>query len=130
MVVDDFREVEWFKLAINCVANPLAGILDADNESIRQPVLDPAKAAILDEVVKVARAAGVKLEINVDFYNQKIKGGNIPSLRADLIRSRPTEIDFINGAVVEKGRELGVPTPVNELLVSLVKHLEKRVGKA
>ena len=130
IVIEDFREVEWFKLAINCVANPLAGILGANNESIRRPVLDPAKAAILEEVVRVARAAGVELEIDVDFYNEKIKGGNTPSLRADLVRSRPTEIDYINGAVVKKGRELGVPTPVNALLVGLVKHLEGGSGRS
>lgn len=130
IVVEDFRPVEWFKLAINCVANPLAGILGAHNEAIRQPVLDPAKSAILAEVVRVARAAGVELDLDADFYNQKIKGSNTPSLRTDLVRGRPTEIDHINGAVVAKGRELGVPTPVNELVVSLVKHLETVTGRS
>jgi len=130
ILVDDFQEVEWFKLAINCVANPLAGILEAHNEAIRNPVLDPAKEAILKEVVAVAGAAGVKLDLNVDFYNDKIKGSNIPSLRADLLRKRMTEIDYINGAVVKKGRELGVPTPVNELIVSFVKYLEGRGREA
>ncbi len=126
LLVDDFAPVEWFKLAINCVANPLAGLLAIDNESIRKEVLDPAKAAILEEVVKVARAAGEELELDVEFYNEKIRGSNVPSLKTDLDRSRRTEIDFINGAVVRKGEELGVPTPVNALIVSLVKFLETK----
>lgn len=120
-LLEDFRPTEWFKLAINCVANPLAGLLGANNEQIRQPVLDPAKEAILAEVRAVARAEGVELSLGVDFYNAKIKGKNVPSMRADLVRGRPTEIDFLNGAVADLGRKQGIPTPANDLLVSLVK---------
>ena len=39
----------------------------------------------------------------------------------DMERSRPTEIDAINGAIVREGARLGVPTPYNQALVSLVK---------
>jgi 2-dehydropantoate 2-reductase len=42
----------------------------------------------------------------------------------DVLRGAPTEIDVINGAVVAKGREVGVPTPVNALLTQLIKALE------
>ena len=42
----------------------------------------------------------------------------------DVLRGAPTEIDVINGAVVAKGREVGVPTPVNVLLTQLIKALE------
>jgi 2-dehydropantoate 2-reductase len=39
----------------------------------------------------------------------------------DMERGRPTEIDAINGAVVREGARLGVPTPFNQALLSLVK---------
>ncbi|VFT72296.1 2-dehydropantoate 2-reductase [Klebsiella aerogenes] len=39
----------------------------------------------------------------------------------DVEAGRKTEIDFINGAVVERGKRLGVATPVLEMLFSLVK---------
>ena len=42
----------------------------------------------------------------------------------DILRGAPTEIDVINGAIVAKGLEVGVPTPVNLLLTQLVKALE------
>ena len=39
-------------------------------------------------------------------------------------RGRKTEIDFLNGYIVKKGREVGVPTPVNESVVEMVKEVE------
>lgn len=44
----------------------------------------------------------------------------------DLRRGKPTEIDFLNGAVVARGRALGIPTPVNERVLSLVREAEVR----
>ena len=43
----------------------------------------------------------------------------------DIQRSRPTEIEAINGAVVREGRRLGVPTPYNQALLLLVKAREQ-----
>jgi 2-dehydropantoate 2-reductase len=42
----------------------------------------------------------------------------------DVRSGRPTEIDWINGEVVRRGRQHGVPTPVNEALLKLVEVLE------
>jgi hypothetical protein len=49
------------------------------------------------------------------------------SMLQDLDRGKRTEIDFINGAVVELGRPLNIPTPINEALTSLVKAREKQI---
>ncbi len=46
------------------------------------------------------------------------------SMLQDLERGRKTEIDFLNGYIVKKGREVGVPTPVNEAIVEMVKEVE------
>ncbi|HUA53936.1 MAG TPA: ketopantoate reductase C-terminal domain-containing protein, partial [Candidatus Sulfotelmatobacter sp.] len=48
-----------------------------------------------------------------------------PSMAQDMAKGRRTEIDFINGLVVEKGREIGMPTPVNARLVDVVKQVER-----
>jgi 2-dehydropantoate 2-reductase len=45
-------------------------------------------------------------------------------MRQDIERGRRTEIDFINGAIVRESAALGVPTPVNFALTSLIKGLE------
>ncbi len=127
-LIEDLRLAEWSKLAINCLANPLAGLLGVSNARISAPSLNPAKEAILDEIRAVASAEGVSLTLSVDEFNRYSggsTGGNMASLWIDLARGQPTEIEFLNGAVVEVGRKRGIPTPVNELVVNLIKFLEQ-----
>jgi 2-dehydropantoate 2-reductase len=45
-----------------------------------------------------------------------------------LEKGQPTEIDYINGAVVRWGERRGVPTPVNSTLVACVKGIERALG--
>ena len=47
----------------------------------------------------------------------------------DVLNNRPTEIDLINGAVVREGKKVGVPTPVNEVIVNIVKVKERKYNK-
>ena len=56
-------------------------------------------------------------------------GANKASLCVDVLNERPTEIDFINGAIARLGREFGLPTPVNSTFVAAVKGLESRYMK-
>ena len=49
----------------------------------------------------------------------------LSSTAQDIARGKPTEIDSLNGFVVRRGAEMGVPTPVNQTLYSLVKLLER-----
>jgi 2-dehydropantoate 2-reductase len=121
----DFRTTEWWKLAINCIANPLAGILGINNRRITQAVLDPAKEAILKEVCEVALAESVSIDVTAQDINRYLAMDNTPSLQADLERHYPTEIDFLNGAVVRLAKKHGIFTPANSLVVSLVKFLEQ-----
>ena len=43
----------------------------------------------------------------------------------DVLKGRRTEIEFINGYIVDKGRMMGIPTPAHEKLVGLVRKLER-----
>jgi 2-dehydropantoate 2-reductase len=47
------------------------------------------------------------------------------STAQDLARGKPSEIDFLNGYVVRKGAELGIPTPTNQALQVMVKLVER-----
>ena len=49
----------------------------------------------------------------------------IPSMGQDIRKGRRTEIDFINGLIVERGRDTGIETPVNAAMVALVKRVER-----
>jgi 2-dehydropantoate 2-reductase len=56
--------------------------------------------------------------------NRYLGRDNVPSLKADLDRGMPTEIEVLNGAVIRLGKRHGISTPINRLLVSMVKFLE------
>src|SRR5207237_8493623 len=51
------------------------------------------------------------------------RGGGRPSLLQDVMRGRRTEIDYLNGAVCEHGKKLGVKTPFNDAVVAVVRGL-------
>ncbi len=128
-----FTEIEWTKLAINCIANPLAGLLGVYNLELSESELDPVKELILAEIRAVALANGVKLSLSTgDFnrYMQGATGGNIASLYSDLKQGKETEIEALNGFVVEEGARLGIPTPANALLTSLIRFLESAAKKS
>ena len=119
----DYQSAEWFKLAINCLANPLAGILNLPNHELIREALDPAKEALLGEVKAVAKAEGVELDLSVARFNQILRGDNVPSMRTDIDRGRPSEIDFINGAIVRLAAQHGIAAPANQLVVALIRCL-------
>jgi 2-dehydropantoate 2-reductase len=47
-----------------------------------------------------------------------------PSLLQDAMKGRRTEVEYLNGLVAKKGREVGIATPANEAITTLVKQLE------
>ena len=51
-----------------------------------------------------------------------------PSMRLDHLARRPSEVDVINGAVVDLGRELGIPTPHNATLCAVLRQRESTFG--
>ena len=52
--------------------------------------------------------------------------GNTSSMRADVLLGRRTEIDFINGYLTRLGKDLGIKTPVNQMLTERVQQLSSR----
>jgi 2-dehydropantoate 2-reductase len=127
-LTDDFRAAEWRKLALNCLANPLAALLGVANAQVGRPELDGIKRALLDEARAVAAGEGVRLDFTVEDFNRTITGatgGNVPSMAMDIARGAPTEIDYINGAVVQRGQAHGIPTPMNAAIVELVAFLSR-----
>ncbi len=117
----------WHKLIVNCVINPITAIIGSEVGGIASTGLDPLKQLVIDECVAVARADGVALE--TDFLRMIgevfATSRNIASMRQDLMRGRPTEIDHMNGAVVALGGRRGISCPVNAALVAIIKALEQ-----
>ena len=123
----------WTKLVWNCGLNAISALGKATygeiiaNEDARQLV----EGAVF-EVIFVAKAAGVHLPLFDDSKAAMVGAYKVAeSMKAtrsstaqDMMRGKKTEIDSLNGFVVRKGRELGVPTPINHALFTLVKLAE------
>ena len=76
----------------------------------------------------VARASGVSIpdDLLAHILNiPSIMPNQTSSTAQDLARGKPSEIDFLNGYVVRKGAELGIPTPTNHALQVMVKLTER-----
>jgi 2-dehydropantoate 2-reductase len=118
----------WRKLIFNCVINPITAIVGSDVGGIASAGLDPLKQLVIDECLEVARADGVDLDVDVLRAITQVfaTSRNIASMRQDLLKGRPTEIDHMNGAVVDLGRRFGIACPVNAALVAIIKAMERR----
>lgn len=124
---EHIRQDIWRKLMANIAISAVSGITGLNiGQIFNEHLADAVSYAALEEAVAVANAGGV--DLSVDEAHEilgKIAGpngtpGNKSSLRVDIENSRPSEIDYINGAVVALGHKHGVAVPVNETLVKLV----------
>ena len=127
-VSDTMKEEIWRKLIFNCVVNPLTAMTRMEVGWISDERLNPLKQAIVDEYLQVAKRDGVVFDFDfVRLVNETFRpSSNLSSMHQDLLKGKRTEIDYLNGAVVDLGRRHGVPCPVNESLVTMIKALEQR----
>ena len=126
-IPNDIQVDVWKKLILNCVMNPLTAILRIENRKIVDKHLDPLKRLIIDECLRVAKKEGI--EFNIDLVKMINKGStsrNLSSMLQDLLKGKKTEIDYLNGAVVNFGKKYNVKCPVNEALVMIIKEMEKK----
>jgi len=131
-VVEDVEPYRWVKLAVNACINPVTALLRVPNGYLaRSGELEPIIRGVVEEVRAVASRLGVELPVDPVAEVLRVAEStarNVSSMLSDVIACRRTEVDFINGAVVELGRKLSVPTPYNEVLYRLVKSLEGVCG--
>jgi 2-dehydropantoate 2-reductase len=129
-VSDNVIGALWAKLVVNCAYNALSAITQLPyGRLVKGEGVPAVMQDVVDECLAVARAAGVKVPGDLLKAVPQIAEtmpGQFSSTAQDLARGKPTEIDHLNGYVVRKGEALGVATPVNRLLLALVKLLEKR----
>jgi len=120
----------WCKLVINCVVNPLSMLFQIRNCEVAADSLKTVRHKIVSECIEVGKAEGItfheSLEEKID--NEISKYTNFSSMYQDIMKGRKTEIDFLNGKVVELGRKHHIPTPVNETFVCLTKFREEKNG--
>jgi len=127
-VTADIEKEEWRKLVVNSVVNPLTAILKVRNNDIGVTSLRKARHGIIEECSRVAEAEGAHLDRGFEAeVERKIRGyTNFSSMYQDIAKGKRTEIDFLNGTIVDLGRKHGIRTPVNETLVGLIKFMEAK----
>jgi 2-dehydropantoate 2-reductase len=125
-VSNDINLDVWRKLIFNCVINPITSMIGSEVGGIADARLDPLKQLVIDECLAVAHADGVTVDLDFQQALRDVFGPsrNIASMRQDLINHKPTEIDHMNGAVVDLGRRFGIRCPVNAALVAIIKAME------
>ena len=126
----DIDSTIWSKLIVNAAINPLTAITRLKNGQLlangeTRRLLD----LVAEESGRIVAQAGIPLaypDIRDRIYSVcEATDRNRSSMLQDILRGRRTEIDAINGALVDKARALHVEAPVNEMLVCLVKALER-----
>jgi 2-dehydropantoate 2-reductase len=121
----DFRTLAWRKLLLNVVANPITALTLQRQSVFRREEIKALCLAILDEAAAVGRADGAKLaadepdQILATLLTYPPDAGT--SMYFDRLAGRPFEAEALTGAVVAAGERHQIPTPLNRMLLALLR---------
>lgn len=125
---EDFKAQQWMKLFANAVINPITALTRETNGIVLSEHLEGVVATIVWECVAVAEKEGQKFDEHevLKFVRTVAENtaGNTSSMLQDVLRGRRTEIDSINGYVLDMARKHGMEAPTNEMVYGLVKAVE------
>ncbi|OGA74171.1 MAG: hypothetical protein A3G81_12905 [Betaproteobacteria bacterium RIFCSPLOWO2_12_FULL_65_14] len=130
-VVEDPRGAIWNKYLFNCAINPVAALLRGIPEAkYANDDVYGVLRALVDEGLAVARALGIEVEGDPLHLLEDIRAGRRPlprhpgSMALDIERGTPTEIEALNGYLVRRADERGVPVPLQRAMYRLLRGLE------
>jgi 2-dehydropantoate 2-reductase len=122
----------WQKLAANCVCNPLTALWEIPNGALfDQPSFASTREQVVREVSQVGQALHPDLKEQLspvaldEFVEQVIQDNlkNKSSMFHDVKKQQQTEVDNLNGYVVQKGLDLGIDTPGNNDLLLRIQEI-------
>ncbi|MBK8276781.1 MAG: 2-dehydropantoate 2-reductase [Nitrospira sp.] len=126
----DIRRSKWEKMCWNCVFNPITVVID---DHVAKALDHPEMTGVIRQIVGevAAISAAMKVPLPLDMAERVVKATQEirdihTSMYDDWKAGRRTEIDYLNGFIVQKGRELGIPTPVNEALTAMIKTITEK----
>lgn len=125
------RDELWMKLWGNLAFNPLSALTTATLDRLAtEPGSRSVARAMMVEAQAIAEKLGVRFAIDVDkrIEGAAEVGAHKTSMLQDLERGRPMEIDALLGAVVEMGRLTGLPTPICDTVLALVRQRASVAG--
>jgi 2-dehydropantoate 2-reductase len=128
--VADARPPQWRKVIFNASTNPIGALTGLTHGRLCD---DPGLRALVSRLVAegkaVATAQGIVLDADPEELidhaaRPDVAYGHKASMLQDVEAQRPTEIDYLNGGIGRFGRELGVPTPLNDAVTAMIKGVE------
>jgi len=126
----DLRRSKWEKMCWNCVFNPITVLID---DRVAKALDHPEMTGVIRQIVGecAAISAALKVPLPLDMPERVVKASQEirdihTSMYDDWKAGRKTEIDYLNGFIVEQGRKLGIPTPVNEALTAMIKTITEK----
>jgi 2-dehydropantoate 2-reductase len=129
----DFKTQAWRKLLINAVANPMTTLTLRRQEVLRRPDIHALCVSVLEEAVAVARADGAILADDEPARAMATLLTFPPevgtSMYFDRLAGRPLEADALTGAIVAAGERLGMATPLNRALLTLLRAVSDAAEK-
>jgi len=129
--VPDARGPQWRKVIFNAATNPVGALTGLTHGRVcEDPTLRRLVTGLVDEGKAVAAAQQIELDADPEELIDHAARPDVAydhkaSMLQDVEARRATEVDYLNGGIVRFGREHGVPTPLNEAILALVKGLER-----
>ncbi len=129
--VADARGPQWRKLIFNAATNPVGALTGLTHGRVcEDPALRRLVSGLVDEGKAVAAAQQIVLDADPEELidhaaKPEVAYDHKASMLQDVEARRETEIDYLNGGIAHFGRKHGVPTPLNEAILALVKGVEQ-----
>ncbi len=129
-IEENIRRKKWEKAIVNSVINPLTALLRIENGKIVEiEEIWSIAQTIAREGERVMKAMGYDFDAVSAVREVAIKTAkNRSSMLQDVEKCRKTEIEAITGEIVRKAEKLNISTPVNELMLRLVRGLERSIA--
>ncbi|MGY6241554.1 ketopantoate reductase family protein (plasmid) [Burkholderia ambifaria] len=127
------QQALWQKLTLNCAYNAISAIMMQSLDLMpERDVLRDTMCDVVAECFAVAAAesviVGADAEDFVQYIERTIPPGQLSSTAQDLGRGKTSEIEYLNGTILRRGTQYGIPTPANRMLYTLVKMLEAKAA--
>jgi 2-dehydropantoate 2-reductase len=125
----------WSKLALNVATLPTSSTIKLTADRLCDTdAMQSLMRELLREVVAVAAAQNIPLDFDerwgaITGLLKKLAPNTKGSMLQDVEKQRVTEIDVMNGAIIEAGRRLNIPTPYNNAMLWLIKAMEATFPK-
>jgi 2-dehydropantoate 2-reductase len=129
--LEDARGAQWRKLIFNAASNAIGALTGFTHGRISE--FGPTRRLAEDVMAEgkaVADAQGIQLDSDpVELFHyaarREVAYDHKPSMLQDVEAGQPTEIDFLNGAIVTFGERHGVDAQLNRALTALIKGMER-----